>query len=152
VAVSAPVRTPPPSLCPVGPTCRRQLFSLPAALFPLCLMGPFCQALSRCPARPFSLCAVGLPCQLRPPRARRGPASAHSRTSPGSSATSLCPRPSSFLSPARARTHSHASFHAVPPSLALCSHRQTSPETRARLPGHLARRRLRQATPSSAPR
>jgi hypothetical protein len=104
------------------------------------------------PARPFSLCAVGLPCQFRPPRARRGPASTHSRTSPGSSATSLCQRPSSFLSPARARTHSPASFHAVPPSLALCPRRQTSSETCARLLGHLARRRSRQATPSSTPR
>ncbi|KAL5654374.1 hypothetical protein ACJX0J_033693, partial [Zea mays] len=33
---------------------------------------------------------------FRHPRARRGSASAHSLTSPGSSATSLCPRPSSF--------------------------------------------------------
>jgi hypothetical protein len=32
-------------------------------------------------------CAVGLPCQIRLPRARRGPARAHSRTSPGFSAT-----------------------------------------------------------------
>jgi hypothetical protein len=97
----------------------------------------------------LSLCVVGLPCQLRPPHARRGPASAHSRTSSGSSATSLCPHPSSFLSLAHARTHSPASFHAVSPSLVLCSRRQTSPETHARLPGHLAHRRPRQATPSS---
>jgi hypothetical protein len=92
-----PARFPPPSLCLVRPTCWHQLLP-PRALFPLRLAGPFCQTPSRCPTRPFSLslCAVGLPCQLRPPRARRGPASAHSRTSLGSSATSLCPRPSSF--------------------------------------------------------
>jgi hypothetical protein len=133
----------------VGASCFTRV-----SLFFLCPVGPFCQALSRCPARPFSLslCAVGLPCQLRPPRAHRELASAHSRTSPGSSATSLCPCPQPFLSPTRARTHSPASFHAVPPSLALCSRRQTSPKTRARFLVHLARRRARQATPSSAPR
>jgi hypothetical protein len=59
------------------------------------------------------------------------------------------PTPQLLLSPARVRTHSPALFHTVPPSLVLCSCRQTSPETRARLPGHLARRRPRQATPSS---
>jgi hypothetical protein len=94
-----PHALPPPSLCPVGPTCRRQLLPPPLApLFPLRLVGPFCQTPSSCPVRPFSLslCAVGLPCQFRPPRAHRGPTSAHSRTSPGSSATSLYPRPSSF--------------------------------------------------------
>jgi hypothetical protein len=58
--------------------------------------------------------------------------------------------PAPFLSPTHARTHSPASFHAAPLSLALCPHRPTLPETRARLPGHLARRRPRQATPSSA--
>jgi hypothetical protein len=35
----------------VGASC----FPLRAPLFPLCLGGPFCQALSRCPSRPFSL-------------------------------------------------------------------------------------------------
>jgi hypothetical protein len=43
-------------------------------------------------------------------------------------------RPSSFLSPARACTHSPASFHVAPLSLALCPRRPTSPETRVRLP------------------
>ena len=61
----------------MGSTCQRQLSlprslsrSLPAGvdlsapvaspsvpLFPLCLVGPCCQALSRCPVRPFSLSA-----------------------------------------------------------------------------------------------
>jgi hypothetical protein len=45
----------------------------------------------------FSLCAVGLPCQLRPLRARRGPARAHSRTSPDFSATTPAHAPSSLL-------------------------------------------------------
>jgi hypothetical protein len=98
----------------------------------------------------LSLCAVGLRCQLRPPRARRGPARTHSRTSPESSATMNPTRPSSLFEP-RPRPHSlPASFRTVSPSLALCSCRQTSPETCVRLPGHLARRRPRQATPSSA--
>jgi hypothetical protein len=100
----------------------------------------------------LSLCAVGLPYQLRPPHARCEPASTHSLTLSGSSATLLCPRLSSFLSPARARTHSPASFHAVPPSLALCSRCQSSLETRVRDLGHLSHRRPCQATPSFAPR
>jgi hypothetical protein len=61
-------------------------------------------------------------------------------------------RPSSFLSPARARTHSPASFHAAPLLLALYPRCPTSSKTRVRLPSHPARRRPRQATPSSAPR
>jgi hypothetical protein len=52
--------------------------------------------LSRCPARPlFSLCCVDLPCQIHPPR--RGPAIAHSRTSPDFSATTPAHTPSSLL-------------------------------------------------------
>jgi hypothetical protein len=40
------------------------------------------------PCAPFpSLCVVDPPCQFRPPRPRRGPARAHSRTSPEFSAT-----------------------------------------------------------------
>jgi hypothetical protein len=66
--------------------------------FSLCLAGPVRQLLSRCPARPlFSLYVVGLPCQLRPPCARCGPASAHSRTSPDFSATTPAHTPSSLL-------------------------------------------------------
>jgi hypothetical protein len=56
------------------------------------------QLLSHCPMRPlFSLCAVDPPCQFRPPRARRGPASAHSRTSPDFLATTPAHVPSSLL-------------------------------------------------------
>jgi hypothetical protein len=61
-------------------------------------VGPVRQALSRCPARPLSsLCVVGLPCQFCPPRARRGLASAHSRTSLDFSATTPAHAPSSLL-------------------------------------------------------
>jgi hypothetical protein len=91
-------RARPPSLarCPVGPTCRRR-FSSPARS-PLCLTGPVRQCRAVAPARPlFSLCAVGLPCQFRLPRSRRGPASAHSHTSPGFLATTPVQRPSSLL-------------------------------------------------------
>jgi hypothetical protein len=57
--------------------------------------GPSAPVPSRCPrASPFlSLCVVGLPCQFRLPHSRSGPASAHSRTSSGFSATT----PSSLL-------------------------------------------------------
>jgi hypothetical protein len=55
-----------------------------------------CRAVA--PTRPlFSLCAVGLPCQFRHVRARRGPARAHSRTSPDFSATTPAHAPSSLL-------------------------------------------------------
>jgi hypothetical protein len=142
------------ALCPLGPTCRCQLLRPRASLFSLCLADPRCQALSRCPRTPlFSLCAVDPPYQFRPSHPRRGPTRAHSRTSPEFSATTPTHVPQlPLMSPARARTHSPASFRTVPPSLALCPRRQTPPETRASFPGHPARRRPRQATPSSAPR
>jgi hypothetical protein len=48
---------------------------------------------------------VGLPCQIRLPRARRGPARAHSRTSPSFSATTPANVPSSlFRAPPVPRT------------------------------------------------
>jgi hypothetical protein len=51
-------------------------------------MDPVRQCRAIAPARPlFSLCVVGMSCQFRLPRSRRGLASAHSRTSPGFSAT-----------------------------------------------------------------
>jgi hypothetical protein len=99
--------------CTMGPSCRRR-FLRPRAPLPSLPRGPALPNAEPLPCAPvLSLCVVGLPCQLRPPRVRRGPASAHSRTSPGSSATSLCPCPSFFLSPAHARTHSPTSFHTV---------------------------------------
>jgi hypothetical protein len=45
----------------------------------------------------FSLCAVGQSCQFRLLRARRGPARAHSRTSPSFSATTPAHAPSSLF-------------------------------------------------------
>jgi hypothetical protein len=55
-----------------------------------------CRAVT--PARPlFSLYVVGLPCQFRLPCSRRGSVSAHSRTSPGFSATTPTHAPSSLL-------------------------------------------------------
>jgi hypothetical protein len=82
----------------VGRSINASFFAR-APLLSLCLTGPVCQALSRCHTRPpfLSLCAMDPPCQIRPPRARRGPASAHSRTLPDFSATSPAHTPSSLL-------------------------------------------------------
>jgi hypothetical protein len=65
-----------------------------------------------------------------------------------------CPptRPAPFLEPRQCPALAPASFYAASPSLALCPRRRQPPETRALVPGHLARRRPRQASPSSAPR
>jgi hypothetical protein len=72
---------------------------------------------SRCPAHPlFSLCAVGLPCQIRLPGASRGPASAHSCMSPGFSATTPAHAPSSLLrAPPMPRTHPSPHFAQLHP-------------------------------------
>jgi hypothetical protein len=71
----------------------------------LCLVGPVCQCRAVAPARPlFSLYAVGLPCQFRLLRARHGLARAHSRTSPGFSATTPT-RPAPFLEPRQCPAH-----------------------------------------------
>jgi hypothetical protein len=59
----------------------------------------------------FSLCAVGLPYQFRPLRARRGPTRAHSRTSPDFSATTPAHVPSSLLrAPLVPRAHPSPQF------------------------------------------
>ena len=64
----------------------------------------------------FSLCAVGLPCQFRPLRARRGPARAHSRTSPDFSATTPAHAPSSLLrAPPVPRAHPSPHFAQLHP-------------------------------------
>jgi hypothetical protein len=78
-----------PSLCLVGPDCRRRLPRLRALLLSL-LCGPALPVVEPLPprARPLSLCAMGLRSQLCLPRAHHGPAHAHSRTSPGTSAMS----------------------------------------------------------------
>jgi hypothetical protein len=152
-ATPSPARPISPSLCPVGPGCRRR-FPRSRALLLSLLCRPAMPVVKPLPqrARPLSLYAVGLRCKLRLPRARRGLARAHSRTSPGTSATSSAHASQLFLSTARTRTHFPASFHAAPLSLALCPRRPTSLETHARHPDHPAHRRPRQATPSSAPR
>jgi hypothetical protein len=86
------------SRCPLGPICRRQFSFTRALSFSLSLVDPDCQSLSRCPhALVLSPCAVGQPCQFRLLRARRGPAHAHSRTSPGFSAMTLAHSPNSLL-------------------------------------------------------
>ena len=132
----------PPSLarCPVGPTCRCQ-FPSPVRSLSICLAGPVRQCRVVALMRPlFSLCAEGLPCQFRLPRARRGLAHVHSRMSSGFSATTPAHVPSSpFYSPGSAPRTPLASLRSTSPSLALCPRRQPPPETRARVPDHLAR-------------
>jgi hypothetical protein len=95
----------------VGTICRRQ-FSSPKRSLSLCLAGPIRQCRAVAPARPlFSLCVVGLSCQFCLPRYRRGPTSAHSRTSPGFSATMPTHAPSSLLrAPLVPRTHPSPHF------------------------------------------
>jgi hypothetical protein len=96
VSGSSPSRAPSLSRSlPSGADLSTPVF-LPLALS-LCLAGPDRQSPIRCPAHPFSLCAVGLPCQFCPLRAHRGPACAHSRTSPDFSATTPAHAPSSLL-------------------------------------------------------
>jgi hypothetical protein len=99
VSGSSPARAPSLSRSlPSGSNLLAPVFFTRALLLSLCLAGPVRQLLSRCPACPlFSLYAVGLPCQLRPPHARRGPTSAHSRTSPDFSTTMPAHAPNSFL-------------------------------------------------------
>jgi hypothetical protein len=146
-AVSSPALSLSPSLCLVGPGCRRR-FPSPAHPSSLsALRARFARHRAVAPACPLSLsrCAVGPPVSSTFPAPRRGPARAHSRTSPAHA-------PSSFLSTARAHTHFPIPFHIALPSLELCPRRSASPETHARRAGLLARRRSRQATPSSAPR
>jgi hypothetical protein len=83
----------------------------------LCLADPVRQSPSRCPARPlFSLCAVGLPCQFHPLRARRGPVHAHSRTSPDFSAMTPTHASSSLLrAPPVPRVHPSPHFAQLRP-------------------------------------
>jgi hypothetical protein len=76
----------------------------------------------------FSLCAVGLPCQFCPLRTRRGPARAHSRTSPGFSATTSAHVHSSLLrAPPVPRAHPSphfAQFHPLSRSAHAASSRR----------------------------
>jgi hypothetical protein len=93
------------ALCSLGPTCRHQ-FLHPRASSLYLPRGPGLPVAEPLPRAPLSslslslslsLCAVDPPCQIRPPHARRAPASAHSRTSPDFSATTPAHVPSSLL-------------------------------------------------------
>jgi hypothetical protein len=148
-AVSLHVRSLPVSLCPVGPLYRHQLPS-PTRPFPYLPRGPVLSVSSRFPSAPApSRCAVGPPYQLCLPHEPSW-TSAHAPWDPRPRC--LPTHPSCLLSSARTRTRSPASFHASSPSLVLSSRRSASPEFRARRAGHPTRQKLRQATPSFAPR
>jgi hypothetical protein len=106
--------------------------SSPARSPSLCLAGLVRQLLSRCPEHPspLSLCAVDPPCQIRPPRACRGPTSAHSRTSPDFSATMPAHMPSSlFRAPPVPRTRPSPHFAQLCPlsRSALAARRRRRP-------------------------
>jgi hypothetical protein len=74
---------------------------------------------------PFSsLCVVDPPCQFRPLRARRGPARAHSRTSPNFSAMMPPTRPTPFLEPRQCPAHTP---HLISRSFALSRALPTPP-------------------------
>jgi hypothetical protein len=100
----------------VGPTCRAPV-ALPARPSSLSASRPDSLVVEPLPRAPlFFLCAVGLPYQLRPPRARRGPASAHLRMSPGFSATTPAHVPSSLLrAPPVPRAHPSPHFAKLHP-------------------------------------
>jgi hypothetical protein len=95
----------------VGPACRHQ-FSSPRAPYLSVSRARIASRRVVAPRAPFfSLCVVGLPCQFRPLRARRGPARAHLRTSPDFSATTLAHAPSSLLrAPPVPRAHPSPRF------------------------------------------
>jgi hypothetical protein len=115
----------------VGPICRRQ-FPLPARSLSLSVCVSRARIASRraiAPRTPFfSLCTMGLPCQFRPLRARRGAARAHSRTSPDFSATTPAHAPSSLLrAPPVPRAHPlphFAQLHPLSRSAHAASRRQ----------------------------
>ena len=99
----------------MGPTYRRQLLRPLTLPLSLCFVGPVRQCRAVAPVCPlFSLCAVGLPCQIRLPRARRGSARAHLRTSPGFSATMPAHAPNPLLI-APLVPHTHPSPHFAHP-------------------------------------
>jgi hypothetical protein len=94
----------------MGPTCRRQFpspvrsHSVSRARFAIAEMLPPRVLL-------FSLCAVSLSCQFRLLHARRRPARAHSRTSPGFSTTTPAHVPNSlFIAPPVPRTRPSPHF------------------------------------------
>jgi hypothetical protein len=136
VSGSSPLRAPFLSrLLPSGADLSALVSFARSLSLSLCLAGPVRQCQAVAPARPlFSLCAVGLPCQFRLPRSCRGPASAHSRTSPGFSATMPTHTPRSLL----------RAPHTPSPHFAQLRHLSRSAHAASR------RRRPPQASPSSA--
>jgi hypothetical protein len=101
----------------VGPICRRQ-FPSPARSLSLSLSrGPDPPVAEPLPRAPFSsLCVVDPTCQFRPLRARRGPASAHSRMWRDFSATMPAHAPSSlFRAPPVPRAHPSPHFAQLRP-------------------------------------
>jgi hypothetical protein len=117
-AVLPRARPPSLALSSVGLTCQRQ-FPSPVRSLSLCvcvcLAGPVHQCRAVAPTRPLlSLCAVGLSCQFRLPRSRHGLASAHSRMSPGFSATTPAHAPNSLFR-APPVPHAHPSPHFAHP-------------------------------------
>jgi hypothetical protein len=123
--VSSPVRSLPPSICPVGPACRRRL---PSPVHPRSLSISQAEPVST-PSRSLrtpvsSCCVVGPPYQIRLPREPPW-TSAHTRREPWPRRLPTCP--SSLLSTAGTRSLSPASFHASSLSLVLCPHRIPAP-------------------------
>jgi hypothetical protein len=112
----------------MGPICRRQIPS-PARSLSLSRgpRSPVAEPLPRAPF--FSLYVVGLPCQFRPLRARRGPARAHSRTSSDFSATTPAHAPSSLLR-APPVPHARPSPHFAQLHPLSCSAHAASPRRR----------------------
>jgi hypothetical protein len=95
----------------VGPICRRQFPSLACPFSLSASRARFASCRVVAPRVPFfSLCVVGQPCQFCLLRARRGPACAHSRTSPDFSATTPAHAPSSLFR-APPVPHAHPSPH-----------------------------------------
>jgi hypothetical protein len=97
----------------------------------VCLASLVSQRRAVAPAHPlYSLCAVDTPCQIRLPRARRGSARAHSRTSQDFLATTPAHAPNSLLiAPPVPRTHPSPHFaHSHPLSCsALAAIRRRRP-------------------------
>jgi hypothetical protein len=148
-------RAHPPSLarCLVGPICRRQFPSPPALSLSLSLSRrPGSQVAEPLPRAPLSSLSAPWACPVssapsalavdRCVRTRARRRISRPRRLP------TCPAP--FLEPRQCPTHTPRLISLSFTLLALCPRRQPLTETRARVPGHLARRRPLQASPSSA--
>jgi hypothetical protein len=128
VSASRPARSPLSlARCLVGPTCRRQLPS-PARPLVSLLRGPILPGAEPLPRTPLSSLSAPwtLPVSSAPLRARRGPACAHSLTSPDFSATTPAHAPSSLLrAPPVPRTHPRLISRSS--ALATRRHRRPAP-------------------------